>query len=356
MTRAASGAKRSGAAAQYSSRLRVILPLPPQYLIFSFFAPRTPARWLRRRLRVRSGRERFAGSVVLHGTGGRTAKHLKTNGSVVLFWSPSRDARADACRRTRIENPQNHRTTEPIEKYEVSLGVRGSASVLLRFCSPGLHKKWGGYSISAFAGSIVPDQGSDGGAGRENFSAWARLGWAAGRSIEAGRCDRPAARGNGGFPPFPGVLSGRVGMAALERRAKITAIRGFAGGRCKPAGLRGVGLAAPIGVGGVQRPAVGGTPPSAAAFVPFPFAQPIFRISSDLRFRRGADQALVVGERRLTGGAKMGSGETDALTRCHGPTGAKQNRQERVGVDGGVLGRLKYQRISTLCGEVQGVN
>ncbi len=297
MTRAASGAKRSGAAAQYSSRLRVIMPLPAQYFTFSFFVPRTPARRDRRWMWAGRGPVGIAGSVVLHGPGGRTANLLTGLGSVVLFYGPSRDARAEAGRRVRHEDYQNHRTTEPIEKTSHPLGVGGSAPVLsVRLVGTG-NKQWGGYAPHAFAASSSADQGLDRAAARGNFSAWARPAGVEVAPIGA----IGAVRGNGGFPPFSGVPIGPVGMAMLERAAGMADIRHLRGVRIQPARLA-VCDQAPRGVDAGRR---GGTPPSAARLPSISQAQPIFRVSSDLRFRWSVP---AVAGRRECWGAKTGSG------------------------------------------------
>lgn len=316
MTRAASGAQRSGAAALNLSRLRDILLTSTQYSGSSFFVPRTPARWGLQKGWRRPGGSTFTGSVVLYGSGGRTTKRLKSNGSMVPFQSLTRDACADARARTHIETPQNHRTIEPRVFLYIRQPVSGSAAVLCPVRSRTGNKQWGGYALPAFAGSSGPDLGPCGGSARRNFRRRVRLAGAAGRAIAPiGAVEqlRDAAERNRAISAGYAGRSGHVGMGVSERCRISIADQCLAAGLRQPAGLAGRSAGAAVDQGGLALPAEGGTPPTAARLVPSSLAQPIFCVSADLRIRRPAG--------RTAPGAKLdawksgrGSGSYPACT------------------------------------------
>lgn len=365
MTRTASDAKRRGAAVLIINfaRPREVFGLPSQYFASSFFAAQTPTRANQIKLWYGRSSRCFASSVVLYGSGGRTAKRLKSNGSTVLFQSLTHDACAGARARAHIGGVQNYRTLELNHKTQQSCEVDGSTPVLLRFCSRTGNKQWGGYATSAFAdvgdGRQLGDRldlGVDRRAARGKFWRWAQ-------PVAVARRSGGVARGVDGNRAISAVYVGaigRVGMPVSEWSAISVVFQCVAVAVCKPArlsdGPAAVALAAPIGRGGRRAGREGGTPPSAARPVTLPFAQPIFRGSADLRNRC---PATTVGfrERRLTSGRKMGSGV------CRLPSiagarrgGAKAMRQERVGVQGGVLGWGRSRERMTLWGGAAGVN
>lgn len=365
MTRTASDAKRRGAAVLSINftRPREVFALPPQYFALSFSASLTPTRANQIKLWYGRLSRCFAGSVVLTGSGGRTAKRLKSIGSTVLFQSLTHDAFAGARARAHIGGVQNYRTVELNHIIQHFCEVDGSTPVLLRFCSRTGNKQWGGYASCAFAdvggGRQLGDGldlGVDRRAARGKFWRWARPVAVAGRSGGVAR----GADGNRAISAAYAGAIGRVGMPVSEWSAISVAFQCVALAVCKPARLsdgRGaVGLGSPIGQGGCSAGGEGGTPPSAARPVLLSSAQPIFRGSADLRNRCSATTVGFL-EGRLTSGRKMGSGV------CRLPSiagarrgGAKAVRQERVGVQGGVLGWGRSHERMTLWGGSAGVN
>lgn len=352
MTRAARDAQRPGAAA-----LRFIFALrdeycatPPLYLPSSFFVPFTPARWLRRWDWVGAGPP---GSTVLHGSGGRTGKALICLGSVVPFFGPSRDVRADAAARACVREPQNHRTTEPIIRKLGNPPIRGREAVLSRFCGSASNIKWGGYSPRAFAVASSAAQGLDRGAAGEKFSAWARRPAAPIGAAELDRGGSRDAAGNGGFPPFFGRGEGCVGTRSLECARIVEADQRLAPSGMQPAGLADRG--APTPPGGRDL-AEGGHPPQPRAVRPLPPGAADFS-----RFERPSnsltDDGCVVRNRRQSSRPKTGSGVSE-LRRFAMPgrgSAARGNRQERVGVDVRIPGWGR-SRTTTLETGGQGVN
>lgn len=362
MTRGASGAQRSGAAP-----LIIILAQPDgnyalacRYFGYSFFVPRTPARWQLGMIGARSGGGWWPGSPVPNGSGGRTAKRLKSMGSVVLFCAASHDASAGVAARTCVRYPQNHRTTEPFVRNGRNQPFLSGRSVLVRFCGSGTHKQWGGYSLAIVASCSIAvasadgaDQGLDTGTAPRNFWRRARLAAVAGQPIGADAI----ARGNGGKPPFFGVSNGRVGTGALECGQKSEASQRLAPSLRQPAGLvASVALVdlPPRGVGATGTPP---TPPSAAPFVPLSQAQPIFSISSHLQIR-GAQAGGLDRQGRLTSNREMGSGVSvlSLADRGQREGAVMSERQRWVGVQGAVLSWGRSRETTTLWGGLHGVN
>ncbi len=375
MTRAASGAQRSGAAALIIilRARRDYLALPREHFAYSFFAPRPPARWQRGILRASRRADAPPGSAVLIGPGGRTGNRLKCIGSVVLFHGPTRDVCADMQGRVRHGDYQNHRTSEPDRETYVSHEVSGSLAVLaiqpsapmdLRsperpsvlnlLAVPGANKQWGGYCLIAFAASSRPDQGLDGGAARRKFRGRARPARGAIAPIEAAGQLGERAGGNDGFPPFFEGAAARVGTGALECGGISLADQRLAATRCQPAGLASPCRAE--GVGG-RSAAEGGTPPSRAAIFLRPLAQPIFGVSRYLQIRCDAARRVMDRDDRKMAMPETGSGVSGFP--CPSLPGrdraAWSGLQRRVGDNGISLGRGR-SRTPTLCGEGQGVN
>lgn len=289
MTRAASGAQRSGAAALNLSRLRDILLTSAQYSGSSFFVPRTPARWGLQKGWRRPGGSTFTGSVVLYGSGGRTAKRLKSNGSMVPFQSLTRDACADARARTHIETPQNHRTIEPRVFLYIRPPLSGSAAVLCPVRSRTGNKQWGEYPLLAFADPSRPDQGPCAGSARGKFRRRVRLGAAVGASagaIGAVAQLRDLVERNRAISAGYAGRCGRVGMGVSERLGIIVADQCLGRTLRQPAGLAGHAAGAGRDLGGLAADRRGGTPPIAAPALSSSLAQPIFCVSVDLRIRR----------------------------------------------------------------------
>ncbi|WEK43631.1 MAG: hypothetical protein P0Y64_02015 [Candidatus Sphingomonas colombiensis] len=375
MTRAASGAQRSGAAALIiilRDRCEYFAPCHEHFATSYFFAPRAPARCRQRKIEASWLQPAPPGSVVLVGSGDRTAKHLKSIGSAVLFWSLTRDARADMRPYMRKGDIQNHRTIELDHKSYVSVEVSGSLAVLwfrkavyLHLGAPtkgsilnrlpvlAANKQWGGYCLNAFAAQGRPDQGLFGRAARRNFRGWARL---AVRSITAIAADGgliEAPRGNGGFLPFFGGAQGRVGFASLDRCGFAHAFQGVAAARIQPAGLAATLAEGPGG----RLAAEGGTPPTGLSISLRPQAQPIFGVSSRFEIRRDAASTVLdlVG-RKLTM-PETGSGVSDFRCRLAGWRHRAQSIgcQVRVGENGISLGRGRSRDL-TLWGELASVN
>ncbi|HJO64976.1 MAG TPA: hypothetical protein QF469_06505 [Sphingomonas sanguinis] len=375
MTRAANGAQRSGAAA-------LIITFAPRhedcaspvfYFASSFFVAPTPARRYQGRIGAGWG---LPGSTVLSGPGGRTAKHLKYNGSTVLFRTLTRDACAGMCAHARVKDHQNRRTqnstykTYTIQWFNGSvpvLGFSGGSRAATQAIEPSWfsgsagNKQWGGYCLTDFAGAGGAYPGLDRGTAARNFRGRARLAAGGVGAVDADRCGDQAAGKNGGFPPFFEGAAGRVGMAVSERTGKTVVGQCFAMPCRQPARLwaasGGAAWAAPLtprgGVDGRQ----GGTPPKPRATFIRPMAQPIFWISSQFQIRRDAQADVVTGNGCLSSSAKTGSGVSililAALTR--GAEAAKSEWAGRVGEDRKVLGWGR-SRTATLWGEVARVN
>lgn len=375
MTRAANGAQRSGAAA-----LIIIFALrdevyahPICYFPSSFFVAPTPARRYQRRMWAGPG---FAGSTVLYGPGGRTANHLKYNGSTVLFRNLTRDARADMRAHAYRENGQNHRTqnwndksylfqwfngSTPVLSFAPGSGASSQAVETSRFSGSAGNKQWGGYCLTAFAESSSAYPGLNRRAAPRNFRGRARL--VAGAVVEIG-ADRGAgwlAGKNGGFPPFFEGVTGRVGMPMSERREKTAVFCGFQPVRLKPARLwapaawaRRAALQSPRG-GDAGRQ--GGTPPIPRVTSSCFLAQPIFWILGQFQIRCDAQSGAVPGSGRLSSSAKTGSGVSILILAALtvGAEAAKSKWAGWVGEDRLVLGWGR-SRTSTLWGEVPHVN
>lgn len=371
MTRAASGAQRSGAAA-----LIIIFRTANEYFAHRdehfatsyFFAPRAPARCSQRKIGARRFQPARPGSVVLVGIGDRTGKHLKYNGSTVLFRTLTRDARADTPAHTRHVNHQNHRTIELDHKSYVSHGLSGSVAVLCDFISfekasnlnrlPVLsgNKQWGGYCLTVFAASASPDQGLERATARRNFPAWARrTAGAAGAAgaLGVGSADLDRSRENGGFPPFFEPASGRVGFGMSDFVSISVADQRLAAARSQPARLI---APAPIEAPGGRSAGEGGTPPSRAPIFLCPLAQPVFGVSSRSQIRCNAASEVVWNGRKVAT-PKTGSGVSDfPWALMPGRDRAAMSRlQGGVGENGISLGRGRSRAV-TLGGEVQGVN
>lgn len=379
MTRAASGAQRSGAAA-----LIIILRASREYFAHRdehfatsyFFAPRAPARWQQRRNGARWPQPARPGSVVLVGIGDRTGKHLKCNGSTVLFRSLTRDARADTPARTRHGDYQNHRTLELNKKTYVSHEVIGSIAVLYSRSAAPTHraalekasnvnrlpvlasnKQWGGYCLDAFAASTRADQGLERATARQNFPAWARRAAGAVASIGVDAAELGGSRRNGGFPPFFEGALGIVGMLALECDGICVSDQCVAPSRRKPARLSAPAAPVAIAPRGVGSAREGGTPPSREPITLRPLAQPIFPISASLQIRCDAAPRRMDRTGRKASMPKTGSGVSGfpCLSLPRRDRAALSGLQGGVGENGFSLGRGR-SRATTLGGEVQGVN
>lgn len=375
MTRAANGAQRSGAAA-----LIIIFALRHEdcaqricYFPSSFFVAFTPARRYQGRIGAGEG---SPGSTVLYGPGGRTAKHLKFNGSAVLFRTLTRDARADMQARARVREYQNHRTQNWNNKSKVIQQFDGSVPVLwlasgsdasrqptgtprfFRFCG---NKQWGGYCLTAFAGSSSAYPGLNGGSAARNFRGWARLAAGGGAVADGDRGPLGRSGKNGGFPPFFEGAAGRVGMAVSECRNKTAEIRHFKAPPMQLARLwaarGGAAWPAPLTPRGGVASRQGGTPPKPRARSLRPLAQPIFWVSSQLQIRRDVQADAVTVDGRLSSSAKTGSGVSILILAAL--TGASEAAKSEwagwVGEDRLVLGWGR-SRTSTLWGEVVHVN
>lgn len=375
MTRAANGAQRSGAAALIIifARRHEDYALPVFYFPSSFFVAQTPARRYQGRIGAGWG---LPGSTVLHGPGGRTAKHLKSNGSTVLFRTLTRDACAGMCAHACVRDYQNRRTQNWTYKTTVIQWFNGSVSVLpfsvgsetapqavddARFSGSAGNKQWGGYCLSTFAEPSSAYPGLNGGTAARNFWGRARLAGAAGGAIGAGGGAAGRVGKNGGFLPFFEGSAGRVGMAVSERLEKTVLGQCFVAPCRQPARLS---AASAWGVQAARRTprggAVGrqgGTPPTPRATFIRPLAQPIFRVSSRFQIRWDAQAYAATGSGRLSSSAKTGSGVSililAALTK--GAEAAKSEWAGRVGEDRMVLGWGR-SRTSTLWGEVPHVN
>lgn len=378
MTRAANGAQRSGAAALiiiFAHRNEVYVH-PVFYFPSSFFVAPTPARRYQGRIGAGAG---LPGSTVLNGPGGRTAKYLKSNGSMVLFRTLTHDACAGMCAHACVRKGQNHRTVELEYKTYIFQLVAGSASVLTRFYIPSVAwvirckclkwlgnasypiKQWGGYCLTTFAELSGPYPRLDGRTAARNFRGRARLAGAGGGVIGADRGASGAAVKNGGFPPFFEAAAGHVGMGMSERVGKIVEHQRFAKPCRQPARLSaasaGAAWPAPLTPPGGVAGRRGGTPPRPRALSLRPLAQPIFRISSQSQIRWDAQAGAVTGNGRLSSSAKTGSGVSililAALTGA--AEAARSEWAEGVGEDRLVLGWGR-SRTSTLWGEVARVN
>lgn len=361
-THAARAAQRPGAAASIIifAQPRENYALLGEYFATSFFVPRTPARWFRKRLWAGRSGGSSSGSPVPIGSGGRTANALILRGSVVLFCGPSRDARAGTAARVCVKEPQNHRTTEPLIRKEGNLPFPADEAVLRRFYGSRANKEWGGYCLRSIAGASRPLPGLDGGTGGAKFWAGARLAAGGGRAIGADLGQLGRVNGNGGFLQFFDAVSGRVGMASLERRRIVAADQRFAARRIQPAGLRaaaagsrGLDLAEATGV---DRAGQGGTPPSPAPSIPLPKAQPIFGVSAAFRIRC-AHRAAMVRNGSSVSNLPTGSGDEGfrLASRVERKGAAAIEHQTRVGENGMFPGRGR-SRATLLCTGAWGVN
>lgn len=341
-----------------------------------FCASPTPARWLQGRLWARWSGGPSPGSVVLHGTGGRTAKRLKSLGSVVLFRNLTRDAHADACAHMRVREGLKTRTTELssylIDNIEVFSSVAGSGLVLSEpaICAlvdacaaaradaaSGRNKISGGYAVRHFAASAPVDQGLFAGTWRGNFQR--RIASPAGLAASVGgRGEVGAASGrNGGNQPFFEGVSDRVGTPMLECRQETAENRASRHLLRQPAGLAASRLGRQPTPPGVRADRPGGTPPSGPRPVSRSYAQPIFRVSTDLRIRC-VMPAVSDLDSRLSSKPKMGSGVRSVLRASddRGESALDRGQQQRVGVQGGGPGLGRNRETSTLWGGLQRVN
>lgn len=359
MMRTASGAQRSGAAvrADDAARQRDYLRTPRQYFASSFFVLRTPARWLRKRLWAARWPGRFAGSAVPDGSGGRTANALINGGSVVLFYSPSRDACACAAARAYVRDHQNHRTTEPQNENGRNQPFLRASAVLWRFCGSGSHILMGEYWSASSSCAASLDQALDAGTSGAKFRAPARLAAGAGGPIGGGVAGPERVAGNGGFLRFFGSPIGRVGMLASERGGNVVSKQALACRLHQPAGLKASAagrLATPPGVDRIRR---GGTPPRRASSVLRSLAQPIFQVSADFRIRclSGVD---VDRDGRFSWGSRKGSGERRLRSAASSRRAKAPGRREqkRVGVQGVFLVSGRCRNAATLWGGHTRVN
>ncbi len=342
----------------------------------------TPARWLQGRLWAEWSGESSPGSLVLNGTGGRTAKRLKSLGSVVLFRNLTRDACADACLCARTREGQKHGFTEPKGFIIVCQSVISSLGVLYWFCSGSdgtapcaavatafatpadgrraaarRIKISGEYAPAVFAASIQCDPGLNGATAGANFRRRARgvagLAGAVAGSIEVGA----AACGNGGNQPFLGGAIGHVGTPMLERRQKTSENRASAAVLRQPAGLAGLGLASCQTPPGVDAASRGGTPPSRPRVFSRPWAQPVFQVSTNLEIR-GLRLTVMDPNSRLCSKSKMGSGvaRLPAASSDRSGHALDVRQQDRVGEQGAFSSWGRSLETGTLWGGLHGVN
>lgn len=360
-TRVASGAQRSGAATHsfiYLARRQEYCATLAHDFAYSFFVPRTPARWPQQRLW--GGQPRGSngpGGAVLwfrSGQGGRTANPLENRGSVVLFCGPTRDARtctaAHACR----DHRQNHRTIEPQNENGRNQPLSSVDAVLSRFCRSASNKIEGGYCPAASALAPSADQGLFAGSAGGKFWRQMRLAAVAAGPIGAGAQLRGASGRNGGFLRVSVPPIGRVGTAMSERIAQSGGLPCFFGVRRKLLRLSPAAASTPPGVGAVRQ---GGTPPSAPRPVSRSYAQPVFRVSADLRIRWILTDVMDR-DGRVSCWTGMGSG-VRILAGASGDRGEgalDRGRQHRVGVQEMVLGWGRNRETSTLWGGLQRVN
>ena len=328
MTRAGSGAQRSGAPAlplHYFGNANDVYRSRPLVFFFTFNPGPGPfssgkdvARPASRRPWVRG-----CGSRVLARDWRRTHKPLICLGSTVLFWSPTRDVCGCACMRTCREFVQNLRTSEPNSRNGRNTSLFAAFPVLCRFSSSGGIKIGGKYPGFAPSLDAVTDLQCLGGAALRNF--WARRAAAVvggGRGLvdraglEAGRDQLGAAGRNGGFLRVCAGRIGHVETAMSKRYAQGVGIASLSGDGHKLSRLSAprrlvLPLGAIEGVGSIVQ-AEGGGPPTAARPVPCMVAHAIFWISIDL-LNHGIDVGPQDRAERSISTAEMGSGECDPL-------------------------------------------
>ena len=383
MTRMANGAQRSGAAMlslvftqpreDYVHASRLLSP------IFFCVSP-TPARWLLQGLWAQWSGGASPGSVVLHGTGGRTRKRLKSNGSEVLFWNLTRDAHADvrayACLCVRTREGLKLRTSEPghfIKEIEV---VTGSELVLSRFCqnrssgrretfasklndlaSAASIKITGGYGLRPIAAWNRCASGLNAGGARGNFQRQILGAAGLAASIEVAGELRATVGKNDGFLRFFEGARGRVGTPMLECSQETAENRASRRGLRQPAGLAARRLADQLAPRGADAAGEGGTPPTGPRLSLRPCAQPVFRVSADLETRRSMTDG-VDRDSRLSSKPKMGSGVCD-LPRASDDRredALDWGQQQRVGVQGGGPELGRSWETTTLWGGLHRVN
>lgn len=360
-TRVASGAQRSGAATLrfvYLTQRSDYCAMLAHDFTFSFFAPRTPAHWLQQRLCATSSRGPDGpGGAVLwfyRDRWSRTAKSLKNRGSMVLFWSPTRDVCTGACAHACREHPQNHRTIEPQNENGRNQPFLKADLVLSRFCGSGGIKIGGGYCASVPPLAASADQGLFAGSASGKFWRQIRLAAGAAGPIAVGGQLRDAGGRNGGFLRVSACLNGRVGMAMSEWIAQSSGLPCFFGVRRKLIRLSQAAAWAPRGVGAARQ---GGTPPSAARPVSCSYAQPVSQVSTDLRIRRVPAVAMDR-DGRVSCWTGMGSGVRSlrSVSGDRGGSALEQGQQRRVGVQDMVLGWGRNRETTTLWGGSHGVN
>lgn len=356
-SRAASGAQRSGAAALHSTYLRDAnddCATRALYYRFSFFAL-APARCLRRLI----GGDQ---SLVDNGPGGavlwfyrgkrrRTSKLLLLPGSVVLFCGLTRDVRAGAGACVCRDHHQNYRTTELTLENGRNLPFLEGEAVLARFCGSGPNKIGGGYAFAGVQVASRADQQLIGGAGREKFWGWARVGGGDRAGGDLGALEG----GNGGFLPFVRGRLGHVGMALLEWCGQGHGIGSFSGAGRKPARF----TSTPPSIAQAE----GGTPPSAARPMPSMLADMLIGISIDLQNRRSAPAKGVEpglgGEAGPRFGRRMGSGVRALVQRRSGRRGNAAQTGDQMGVrdrKGSLAVRRFHRERTTLWGGLADVN
>lgn len=352
MTRAGSGAQRSGAPAlplHYLRRANDIYRSRPLVFFFTFYPGPGPLMSGKDVARPASRRPwvRGCGSRVLARDWRRTRNPLICIGSTVLFWSPTRDACGCACMRTCREFVQNLRTSEPNLKNGRNTSLFATFPVLCRFSSSGGIKIGGRYRSIAPSLDHITDLQCFGGAAPQNFRASSAAAAAGGglglvdrAGLEADRDQLGATDGNGGFLRVCAGRIGHVETAMSKRCGQGVGIAALSGDGHKLSRLSAPRrLAPPLGamegVGSIVQ-AEGAGPPTAARPVPRMVAHAIFWISIDLRHLGiDADRQDRVG--RSISKREMGSGECNPLASGLSKARAALNSgaETRVGDGGG---------------------
>lgn len=356
MTRAGSGAQRSGAPAlplHYFGRASDIYRSRPLVFFFTFNPGPGPFGSGKHVARPASRRPwvRGCGSRVLAGDWRRTHKPLIYNGSVVLFWSPTRDVCVCACMRTCREFVQNYRTSEPNLRNGRNTSLLAAFSVLCRFSSSGGIKIGGKYPPLAPSLDHITDLQCIGGAAPQNFRArraaaavGGGLGLVDRAGLEADRDQAERTGKNGGFLRVCAGRIGHVGMAMSECEVQAVGIPSLSGGGHKLSRLSAprrmaLPLGAIEGVGSIAQ-AEGAGPPAAPRPATCMVAHAIFWISIDLLDYRIDAMRQDRGGRSISR-AEMGSGECNPLASGLSKARAALNSgaETRVG-DGGGPGGL----------------
>lgn len=352
MTRAGSGAQRSGAPAlplHYFAQANDIYRSRP-FVFFFTFAPGPGPLGSSKDVAPPAYRAHRVGggcSNVLARKWRRTRKPLISLCSAVLYWTASRDARACVPACVHVREGQNNRTLEHLDRNGRNKPFSKPSSVLSVFCCSGGIKIGGRYRSIAPSLDQITDLQCLGGAAPRNFrarraaaAAGGMLGLVDRTGLEADRDQVGATGENGGFLRVCAGRIGHVETAMSKRRAQGTAIASLSGGGHKLSRLSAPRrLALPLGaiegVGSIAQ-AEGGGPPTAARPVPRMVAHAIFWISINLLDHRIDAQRQDRGRRSISRG-EMGSGECDPLT--SGPSKAhaalNSGAETRVGDGGG---------------------